>query len=127
MIDRLLALTASPDPLEAPIATLTIRDLPDDVRDRLRVRAAQHGRSMESEVRAILLAAVTTVPVAEPTWMERLREIFVEPDDPATGDETDPQIDWDALRREGERAPSSRSIPFRDLSDSEDDGERETP
>lgn len=36
------------------MATLTIRNLDDALRDRLRVRAAQHGRSMEAEVRAIL-------------------------------------------------------------------------
>ena len=39
------------------MAALTIRNLPDDVRDRLRVRAARNGRSMEAEVRAILAAA----------------------------------------------------------------------
>ena len=31
------------------MATLTIRGLNEDVRDRLRVRAATHGRSMEAE------------------------------------------------------------------------------
>ena len=36
------------------MATLTIRDLDDEVRDQLRIRAARHGRSMEAEVRAIL-------------------------------------------------------------------------
>lgn len=36
------------------MATLTIRGLDDETRDRLRVRAAQHGRSMEAEVRVIL-------------------------------------------------------------------------
>ncbi|MGH3500561.1 MAG: FitA-like ribbon-helix-helix domain-containing protein [Nocardioidaceae bacterium] len=44
------------------MATLTVRGLDDRTRDRLRVRAAQHGRSMEAEVRAILhdlLAAPT--------------------------------------------------------------------
>jgi plasmid stability protein len=40
------------------MAVMTIRDLDDDVRDRIRVRAAHHGRSMEAEVRAILTAAV---------------------------------------------------------------------
>jgi plasmid stability protein len=40
------------------MATLTIRDLEPDVRDRLRVRAAKSGRSMEEEVRVILRAAV---------------------------------------------------------------------
>lgn len=36
------------------MATLTVRGLDDETRTRLRVRAAQHGRSMEAEVRAIL-------------------------------------------------------------------------
>lgn len=36
------------------MATLTIRGLDDETHARLRVRAAQHGRSMEAEVRAIL-------------------------------------------------------------------------
>ena len=36
------------------MTTLTIRGLDDETRARLRVRAAQHGRSMEAEVRAIL-------------------------------------------------------------------------
>jgi plasmid stability protein len=36
------------------MATLTVRGLDDETRARLRVRAAQHGRSMEAEVRAIL-------------------------------------------------------------------------
>lgn len=36
------------------MATLTIRGLDDETRDRLRIRAARHGRSMEAEVRAIL-------------------------------------------------------------------------
>ncbi|MCO7218424.1 Arc family DNA-binding protein [Klenkia sp. PcliD-1-E] len=40
------------------MAALSIRDLDDDVKARLQVRAAQHGRSMESEVRAILTEAV---------------------------------------------------------------------
>lgn len=44
------------------MAAVSIRDLDDQVRERLRVRAAQHGRSMEAEIRAILTAAV-----AEPT------------------------------------------------------------
>lgn len=44
------------------MAAVSIRDLDDGVKERLRVRAAQHGRSMEAEIRAILSAAV-----AEPT------------------------------------------------------------
>ncbi len=40
------------------MAMLTVRNLPDDVHRALRVRAAQHGRSTEAEVREILAGAV---------------------------------------------------------------------
>ncbi|WP_205634588.1 FitA-like ribbon-helix-helix domain-containing protein [Mycolicibacter kumamotonensis] len=40
------------------MAAISVRDLDDDVAARLKVRAAQHGRSMEAEARAILTAAV---------------------------------------------------------------------
>ncbi len=40
------------------MAALSIRDLDDAVREKLRIRAAQHGKSMESEIRDILTAAV---------------------------------------------------------------------
>jgi plasmid stability protein len=40
------------------MAMLTVRNLPDDVHRALRVRAAQHGRSTEAEVREILAIAV---------------------------------------------------------------------
>jgi antitoxin FitA len=44
------------------MATLTIRDVEEDVRASLRIRAARHGRSMEAEVREILRNAVVEVP-----------------------------------------------------------------
>lgn len=40
------------------MATLTIRNVEDDVKERLRVRAATHGHSMEEEARLILKQAV---------------------------------------------------------------------
>ncbi len=40
------------------MANITIRNLDDDVEARLRVRAAEHHRSMEEEVRIILRDAV---------------------------------------------------------------------
>ena len=40
------------------MASMTIRNLDDDVITRLRVRAAEHHRSMEEEVRVILRNAV---------------------------------------------------------------------
>lgn len=41
------------------MAAVSVRDLDEAVRERLRVRAAQHGRSMEAEIRAILTEAVS--------------------------------------------------------------------
>lgn len=49
------------------MATLTIRDLDEDLRRQLRVRAARHGRSMEAEVRAIIREAL-----ARPQTWDRL-------------------------------------------------------
>lgn len=40
------------------MASITIRNLEDDVKRRLRVRAAEHGRSMEEEARDILRQVV---------------------------------------------------------------------
>jgi len=40
------------------MAMLTVRNVPDTVHRALRVRAAQHGRSTEAEVRDILATAV---------------------------------------------------------------------
>ena len=36
------------------MASITVRNLPDEVHRALRVRAAQHGRSTEAEIRDIL-------------------------------------------------------------------------
>ncbi|WP_308389694.1 plasmid stabilization protein [Acidithiobacillus sp. AMEEHan] len=40
------------------MATVTIRNLPDEVHRALRVRAATHGRSTEAEIRDILESTV---------------------------------------------------------------------
>lgn len=37
---------------------LTVRNLPEEVHRALRIRASQHGRSMEAEVRDILASVV---------------------------------------------------------------------
>jgi antitoxin FitA len=42
------------------LTAISIRNLDPDVKARLRVRAAEHGRSMEAEIRAILVDAVAT-------------------------------------------------------------------
>jgi len=60
------------------VAALSIRNLDNDVKERLRVQAARHGRSMESEVRAILVEAVSA-PV----------EAAGDPDDPGDPGESE--------------------------------------
>lgn len=43
------------------MASVSIRDLDDEVRERLRVQAARNGRSMEAEIRSILTEAVSAL------------------------------------------------------------------
>ncbi|HCB06968.1 MAG TPA: Arc family DNA-binding protein [Nocardioides sp.] len=40
------------------MSAITVRKLPDDVKPRLRLRAAENGRSMEAEAREILVEAL---------------------------------------------------------------------
>ena len=44
------------------MATMTIRNLDDQLKARLRVQAARHNRSMEDEARDILRAALSVEP-----------------------------------------------------------------
>ena len=60
------------------MASLSVRKLDDDTLTRLRVRAAQHGVSMEEEVRQIIKRAVSTP--------ERLGDFAVRIFAPAYGD-----------------------------------------
>jgi plasmid stability protein len=53
------------------MATLTIRQLDEKIKTRLRVRAAHHGRSMEEEAREILRSAL----VAQPNLKDNLADI----------------------------------------------------
>ena len=73
------------------MAALTIRNLDDDVKAKLRIRAAHNGRSMEAEVRDILNEAVNGS-------LESMRRI---PD--FSGPE------WDSYGREGEDDSDSTS------------------
>ena len=59
------------------MATLTVRNLSDEVHRALRVRAAQRGHSMEAEVRQILRNAVKDeVPPAGPGLGSRMAARF---------------------------------------------------
>ncbi len=46
------------------MASITIRNLDESLKKRLRIRAAEHGRSMEEEGREILRQAVGSTPPA---------------------------------------------------------------
>jgi plasmid stability protein len=61
------------DSIAVIMSTITVRQLPDKVKQRLRVRAAENGRSMEAEVREILVNAVAEdEPNVDLTWVEAL-------------------------------------------------------
>ena len=58
------------------MASITIRNLDDDVKTRLRVRAAEHGRSMEEEVRIILRVAAANEAAPGIGLGTALRDLF---------------------------------------------------
>jgi plasmid stability protein len=70
-----LAFSASNDSIDS-MATLTIRQLDEKTKTRLRVRAAHHGRSMEEEAREILRSALTAASPAKGNLAETVRRRF---------------------------------------------------
>jgi antitoxin FitA len=58
------------------MATITIRQLDEKIKARLRVRAAHHGRSMEEEAREILRSALTTSSPAKRNLAESVHRRF---------------------------------------------------
>jgi len=58
------------------MASLTIRNLEDPLKARLRVRAAVNGRSMEEEARTILRAALDRAPPRSENLAEAIRACF---------------------------------------------------
>ncbi len=58
------------------MATITVRNLEEGLKRRLRIRAAVHGKSMEEEVRDILRAALEQEPVPEKGLGSRIRARF---------------------------------------------------
>ena len=58
------------------MATLTIRNIDEDLKSSLRVQAARHGQSMEEEVRCILRQSLASKP-SESGLGQRLSARFV--------------------------------------------------
>ncbi len=57
------------------MAVLNIRNLPEEVHQRLRVRAARNGRSMEAEARTILAETIMTEDRAADA-IQRVRHVM---------------------------------------------------
>ncbi|WP_343624840.1 FitA-like ribbon-helix-helix domain-containing protein [Roseateles puraquae] len=58
------------------MASLTIRDLDESLKQRLRVRAAHRNRSMEEEARQILREALAEAPAPSVDLAQRIRARF---------------------------------------------------
>lgn len=58
------------------MASITIRELDDTTKERLRVRAAHHKRSMEEEARSILRAALAEEDAGSINLAEAIRRRF---------------------------------------------------
>src|ERR1700745_835409 len=71
------AFVASSDSIDS-MATLTIRQLDEKTKTRLRVRAGHHGRSMEEEAREILRSALRASPALTENLAAAIRKRFAE-------------------------------------------------
>ncbi|WP_299054751.1 Arc family DNA-binding protein [uncultured Nocardioides sp.] len=74
------------------MSAITVRRLPEGVKQRLRLRAAANGRSMEAEARCILVDALHADRRVDLDWVDGLMAVGAElggvelpevPDDPA--------------------------------------------
>ncbi|CUR54735.1 conserved hypothetical protein [metagenome] len=54
------------------MTAITIRKLPEGAKQRLRMRAAAHGRSMEAEARDILVTALDEPRRVDLSWIDQL-------------------------------------------------------
>ena len=80
------------------MASVTIRNLPDDVKQSLRERAARNGRSLEDEVRRALTALVRPDSA---TTRKSIGQMLYEGSRPGVDlpELADTPIDFDALAR----------------------------
>jgi len=58
------------------MASITVRNLDETIKRKLKVRAAGNGRSMEQEVREILKNALTTAPKKQVNLGEAIHRRF---------------------------------------------------
>lgn len=55
------------------MTTMTIRRIDDELKQRLRIQAARHGRSMEDEARDILRSALSTQTPQQGSLVKSIR------------------------------------------------------
>ena len=79
------------------MASITIRNLDDTLKSRLRIQAAVHGRSMEDEARDILRSALNREPTRKGSLAASIRARFA----PLGG------VELPVAAREPMRAPPS--------------------
>ncbi|HET9396903.1 MAG TPA: hypothetical protein VFO36_12680 [Nitrospiraceae bacterium] len=91
------------------MANMTVRNVEDETKQRLRLRAARHGNSLEAELRLILRDAASAPDVApRPTNLyDAIRELV----EPHGGFDIPIPL----------REPAPRPIPFEDWDDESDD------
>src|ERR1700733_16284582 len=58
------------------MASMTIRDIDEKLKSRLRIQAARHGRSMEDEARDILRSALSREPTRQGNLATAIRARF---------------------------------------------------
>ena len=75
------------------MATLTIRDLDDTLKQSLRIRAAHRNHSMEEEARQILRAALAEAPGPAVDLAQRIRARFL-----GLGDVVVPVVEREPVR-----------------------------
>ena len=58
------------------MASITLRNLDESTKRKLKIRAAMNGRSMEQEAREILKSTLSQAAKKKANLAERIREIF---------------------------------------------------
>ena len=76
------------------MSSITIRNLDKNLKERLRVQAAVHGRSMEEEVRTILKESLSKEPFQSENLADSIRNRFA----PFGGVEL-PEIEREPIRK----------------------------
>ena len=76
------------------MATITLKNIPNDLHQRLKERATRHHRSLNSEIIASLEAILRSAPLDPTAYIARIRRLR------PPGHERLTQKDFDALKNE---------------------------